>query len=60
MTEILEIAYDLHVSSELAVFGLATERSATTCERELKGLSGADANIEEREKVLPIRPLPIE
>ena len=55
MGEILETAYGLPVSSEFAVFGLVAYSIATLCEGELKTLSGADANAEERAKVLSIK-----
>ena len=53
IAETLKTSSSLYVSSELAVFGLATESLTTACERERKGLLGADA--EGREKVLPIK-----
>ena len=55
MGEILETDYGLPVSSEFAVFGLVAYWIATLCEGQLKTLSGADANAEERAKVLSIK-----
>ena len=55
MGEILETDYGLPASSEFAVFGLVAYSIATLCEGELKTLSGADANAEERAKVLSIK-----
>ena len=57
MGEILETDYGLPVGSEFAVFGFVADWIATLCGRELKALSGADANAEEREKALNIMAL---
>lgn len=57
MGEILEADYGLHVGSEFAVFGFAAYWIANLCEGELKTRSDADANAEEREKVLNIKAL---
>lgn len=53
--EILKTDYGLAISSEFAVFGFVADYIATSCERELKALRGADANTKECEKVLHIK-----